>query len=88
MYHSIVYNFPKSKINNLESKNVFNPVIEYLCAVYESPKTYLEISYSIKRVPKNIHINSRFITDTNTKKLKKGIRIRIQKNFRTDTDSD
>ena len=49
-------------------------MIEYLCAVYESPKIYLEINNLIKRAPKNIHINLLLITDTdtNTKKLKNG----------------
>ena len=66
-------------------------MIEYLCAVYESHKIYLEINNLIKRAPKNIHVNVLLITDTdtNTKKLKNGngykkisgrIRIRIQKN--------
>ena len=62
---------------------------------------YFEINYSIKRAPKNIHINLLLITDTdtNTKKLKNGygygykkisgrIRIRMQKIFRADTDTD
>ena len=92
MQHSIVYDFLTSKINNFQSKNVFVLVIEYLCAVYESPKIYLEINNLIKRAPKNIHVNLLLITDTdtdtNTKKIEKWIRIRIQKNFRTDTDTD
>ena len=101
MQHSIVYDFLTSKINNFQSKNVFVLVIEYLCAVYESPKIYLEINNLIKRAPKNIHVNLLLITDTdtNTKKLKNGygygykkisgrIRIRMQKIFRADTDTD
>ena len=103
MQHSIVYDFLTSKINNFQSKNVFVLVIEYLCAVYESPKIYLEINNLIKRAPKNIHVNVLLITDTdtdtNTKKLKNGygygykkisgrIRIRMQKIFRADTDTD
>ena len=94
MQHSIVYDFLTSKINNFQSKNVFVLVIEYWCAVYESPKIYLEINNLIKRAPKNIHVNLLLITDTdtdsNTKKLKNGygygykkienrIRIRMQK---------
>ena len=49
-------------------------MIEYFCAVYESPKIYLEINNLIKRAPKNIHVNLLLITDTdtNTKKLKNG----------------
>ena len=91
MQHSIVYDFLTSKINNFQSKNVFVLVIEYLCAVYESPKIYLEINNLIKRAPKNIHVNLLLITDTdtNTKKCQDGygygckkfsgrIRIRIQ----------
>ena len=74
MYHSIVKNFPTSKIDNLQSKNVFVLVIEYLCAVYETPKIYLEINSLIKLALKNIHINLVLITDTdkNTEKLKNG----------------
>ena len=55
-------------------------MIEYLCAVYESPKIYLEINNLIKRAPKNIHVNLLLVTntDTNTPKIDK--RIRIQKN--------
>ena len=96
MQHSIVYDFLTSKINNFQSKNVFVLVIEYLCAVYESPKIYLEINNLIKRAPKNIHVNLLLITDTdtNTKKLKNGYgykkisgRIRMQNIFRADTDT-
>ena len=76
MQHSIVYDFLTSKINNFQSKNVFVLVIEYFCAVYESPKIYLEINNLIKRAPKNIHVNVLLITDTdtdtNTKKFQDG----------------
>ena len=65
-------------------------MIEYLCAVYESPKIYLEINNLIKRAPKNIHVNLLLITDTdtNTKKIEKRIWIRMQNIFRADTDTD
>ena len=80
MQHSIVYDFLTSKINNFQSKNVFVLVIEYWCAVYESPKIYLEINNLIKRAPKNIHVNLLLITDTDTDTN--------TKNWKTDTDTD
>ena len=48
-----------------------------------------EINYSIKRAPKNIHINLLLITDTNTdaKKFKDGYG-QGYKNFKADTDTE